>query len=398
MSYARSIGFFFALTLSSVSCIEDSFIASHWKVPIEEQGLPPAHFSAVEAKLTPESCGTCHIDQWNHWKNSLHRNSMTTGVQWQLHGLGEKASESCFACHSPLKESQTLIGLNENWLNEYPSSMESYYPSDTKELGISCASCHVRKHVRYGPPPKNLNSNATTSPHNGYVIKTEFESSMFCKNCHESPGSVNLIEGKKMMETFTEWQSSSYSQKGIQCQNCHMPDRNHLWKGIHDKEMVLSGIEKSLIFTDLGDSIELKASLKSVNIGHRFPSYAVPKIYLNLSLVNRKNKQKPIGEHTIGRLMDINVSKEFYDTRLLPGQTAEIKVIIQKVELKKYKLVKFEAVVDPDELYVRMFTSNLENQATLGHTPRVIKLIEDALVQKKNTNYNLFTLSLPVPD
>lgn len=386
------------LMIGSLTCKKDDFIERHWNHPIEPQGSPPESFTTLEAKLTPESCGTCHIEQFSFWKSSMHRDSASQGLRWQLHGLGEKKSENCFNCHSPLMETRTLIKINEGWLENYPQIMNVYFPSDSSEHGISCATCHVRNHTRYGPTPLNKGIQDKKSVHLGFRVQNEFESSQFCKKCHESKEDADRVSNKKMMETYTEWESSDYKRKGIQCQTCHMPNRNHLWKGIHDKEMVLSGIEKQIFLKAVDDEIEISAELRSTNIGHKFPTYVVPKIYLKLYLQSQKLGKKPIGDYTIGRLMDIHLTKEFYDNRLDPGESVLITAKMSREELKKFESVIFEADVQPDELYERMFSYNLENNESLGHSQDTLNKIQESLLQKQKSKYKLFRLISPISD
>jgi hypothetical protein len=406
-------GFLYILILINLNCLEKSFLEKHWKFPIEEQGESPNGYSDVEVKLTPNDCGSCHPKQFDLWQKSLHRKSISEGLLWQLHGLGEKKSEACFSCHSPLKESNTILRIQEGWVKNYPKAWETYFPSDTKELGLSCATCHVRNHIRYGPPPRDkisqYSSNINTKkgllllPHNGAIFKKEFESSVFCKKCHESDDSVERINGKKMMETFSEWQDSIYSKEGIECQSCHMPNRNHIWAGISDAKMVRSGLKAELMVHNLeiGNSanrkenmIEILATLKSTYIGHKFPTYSVPKVYMNVYLVDKLLRKKRIGELTIGRFVDIHLTQEFYDTRLMPGETAKIALIIRKKELMLYDKILFEVDVDPSEMYIRMFEHNIQDQKVLKHSNSTIKKLEQSLNQKIKSKYNLYSKSL----
>ncbi len=391
--------FFFCLfILCILDCKENDFFAEHWKYPIEEQGQAPSNFSPLESVLVPENCGTCHVGQYQGWKRSLHRDSAKEGLAWQLHGLGESKSEKCFSCHSPLKETSSLLKQKEGWLSNYPRSMALNFPQETTELGISCASCHVRKHVRYGPPQLKPNPDSMSKPHNSFFEESGFEDSRFCKKCHESPEDVTRISGRKMMETFSEWDESSFKARGVTCQNCHMPNREHAWKGIHDKEMVNSGISKSLDIVLKEDTYSIKASFKSVNIGHKFPTYAVPKVYLKLYALGKNGKILQLGDHVIGRLVDIQLTKEFYDTRLSPGEEFSIEVSVNKKDFINFTSVVFEANVEPDEMYIRMFRDNLENAEKLGHSSKVQKQIQLSLTEKEKTRYNLFSLRQAVPD
>src|SRR5262249_26097977 len=53
----------------------ESFVARHWRMPLAPQGTPPARYTALEASLAPESCGTCHPAQLADWRTSTHASS-----------------------------------------------------------------------------------------------------------------------------------------------------------------------------------------------------------------------------------------------------------------------------------------------------------------------------------
>ena len=85
------------------------FLDRYWRRPIAPQGTPPPGFSALEASLAPESCGTCHPAQHADWRTTLHARSMGPGVTGQLTDLRSGDPESarlCLACHAPLAEQQ----------------------------------------------------------------------------------------------------------------------------------------------------------------------------------------------------------------------------------------------------------------------------------------------------
>ena len=77
-----------------------------------------------------------------------------------------------------------------------------------------------------------------------------------------------------------------------------MPQGRHLWKGIHDPDMVRSGlsVEAELTGTTDADGFwawvwntqQLTASLTATNIGagHRLPTYTTPEIHLIMEQLN----------------------------------------------------------------------------------------------------------------
>ncbi len=65
----------------------------------------------------------------------------------------------------------------------------------------------------------------------------DFWKSDFCAVCHQfSPDQA--INGKLLENTVEGWRQSPQAAAGQTCQSCHMPSRRHLWRGIHDPDMV----------------------------------------------------------------------------------------------------------------------------------------------------------------
>ncbi|MCZ8342153.1 MAG: cytochrome c554 and C-prime [Leptospira sp.] len=272
--------------------------------------------------------------------------------------------------------------------------------------GLICASCHVREHTRYGPPPSTITSTKPGSnkpdsdfylnsplPHNGFIPKKEFENSQFCKNCHQSKPTGVLLNGKQLMETYSEWEQSDFAQKKISCQSCHMESRSHTWKGIHDKEFVRNALDVQFSFKKQKSTIEVIGSIESRKIGHSFPTYTIPQIHLELFVI-QNGKKISIKQASIGRLVDSNLTQEYYDTRLKPGEKL---VLISEFPLPNSGelTLGFQVDVDPDELYVRTFEENLIDQKELSSAAR--RSLRSAIREKKSSKYNLFTSLKPVP-
>jgi len=56
-----------------------------------------------------------------------------------------------------------------------------------------------------------------------------------------------------------------------------MPDRAHLWRGIHDPAMVASGLTPRID----ADAEKARFELTNSGVGHAFPTYAVPTVVMS---------------------------------------------------------------------------------------------------------------------
>ena len=104
-----------------------------------------------------------------------------------------------------------------------------------------------------------------------------------------------------------------------------MPDRRHRWRGIHDPEMVKSGVQVSLALDRAryrpGQSLRATVTVASVRVGHYFPTYVTPQVVVRAVLVGPDGSpvDGTIKEGIIGRQVPLDLSREIADTRIPPA-------------------------------------------------------------------------------
>src|SRR5262249_24058689 len=151
------------------------------------------------------------------------------------------------------------------------------------------------------------------------------------------------------------WRASPFACEGVQCQDCHMPDRRHLWRGIHDEAMVRSGLEITLSpeapTLAAGRDFTLTLAVRSARIGHAFPTYVTPRVILRGELIDAAGQLVPGSrqETIIAREVELDLSREFSDTRLAPGQAARLSYTgrADRAEAR----VRLSVIVEPDAFY-----------------------------------------------
>ncbi|TGJ98962.1 cytochrome C554 and C-prime [Leptospira langatensis] len=377
---------FFAVLFFLIACKKEDFYQRHWVFPLESQG-------SLTQEPDPANCGTCHPRQYGSWKATLHSRALGPGFLWQLPKLGKHSSENCFNCHASNPEVKVAWYKRLGWEKVGASVWET----GIKEQGVQCFSCHFRKGKVYGPPRREgansifQNSNA---PHGGFSAQKEFEESTFCKACHQSPETGRRINGKLLMDVYGQWKSSEFSGQKTQCQNCHMPDRDHEWKGISDPEMVRKGIQASLDFFPKGEGAEFIATLKNLGVGHSFPTYSVPKVYLEINARDRNGVSLKRNHSVIGWMLDLELQNEIFDTRLSPGSSTALRVHLSKEEFEQIKDVQFIVRVDPKEYYKRMFEDNWKARDNFRKEAKswVLPYLQKALQEVNSAEYELLHL------
>jgi hypothetical protein len=97
-------------------------------------------------------------------------------------------------------------------------------------------------------------------------------------------------DGKLLENTYNEWRGSRFAREGVQCQDCHMPERRHRWRGIHDADMVRSGLtitaKPGAARYRPGEIAVVTLRVTSTRIGHAFPTYVTPRVVLRGELVD----------------------------------------------------------------------------------------------------------------
>lgn len=305
----------------------EAFLERHWAEPMPPQGAPPAAFSPLEASLNPQACGQCHAEQYAAWRTSLHSKAMGPGLRWQLMLMNQEQGNRCLRCHTPLAEQKALLALEHGWPNAPKQPPPDFVPSDLGHQGLVCAACHVRGHRRFGPPPRG--EAAKEGPHGGFVVAEAFQDSRFCAHCHQFPDNGPRIAGKLLEDTYRQWLAGPYAKEGAgkqTCQSCHMPDRQHRWRGIHDPEMTRRAIEVSLKLQALGDGrYEARANVRNSGAGHHFPTYMVPKVELAFYRRDADGGSVELGRHVIGWNVDTPITRELSDTRIAAGEARDFR-------------------------------------------------------------------------
>lgn len=379
----------------------DNFFKLYWQRPIPLQGAPPASFTVNEASLRPEACGSCHTQQYADWKGSLHSKAMGAGPWGQIIDLTRNSPEEasqCMTCHAPLSEQSPLIaGAGNEEKRVYEKN--PHFDSQLQLKGITCAACHVRQHQRFGPP-KAEGAAATKypvgAPNHGGVQRTPyFEKAEFCKDCHQfDPENTVLVNGKPIQDTYREWKNSIWGQGEAACQDCHMPGRRHLWKGIHDKEWVSGGVRIEAHLkkeaSNGGSPLELTVEVTNAAVGHKFPTYVTPKVFVRAGLLDRAGKilGGTLQEKIIG--WDVRSEngewKEYFDTRILPGES--FRQVFRWRPVPQAKQLRAWVEVHPDHFYhVYFYPAHLKSGDL---SPQGRKLIEQALQESGRTRYILF--------
>jgi len=368
--------------------VSTSLASNYWDMP---QATGSEH-AGLENNMRPEACAQCHQEQFNAWRDSKHAHAYSAGLVGQFPAAGHVAGNECLVCHAPLAE-QLYRDAGDmkstlHTLLKHPEGFSRDADLDAKQTalplrhaGVTCAVCHVRQGQRFGPPRRGSDvvGHLQGDAHGGFVATKDFESSQFCASCHQFPQDY-AINGKPLENTVFEWKHSSFARDGVQCQTCHMPDRKHEFKGIHDKNMVRSGLE-----FELEKEQGLAAlTIRSVHIGHAFPSYVTPKIWVKAEALDEHGKVMQNWQWEIVREVSYDDEwRETQDSRLMPGES---RVFVADKLKNKASSIRFYVDVVPDAFYKDVYQALLSGELQ----PKARELIAKALSDANKNDYRLY--------
>ena len=365
------------------------FLARHWQRPLAAQGAAPEHFSPQEAALDAAACGACHPDQHRDWSASLHARAMGPGVLGQLVDMAPDAHEehqACIRCHAPLAEqaadlSAAIAGRKNDSLHKQ---------------GNTCAACHVREHRRLGPPRRDGSAPKPEDklPHDGWQASAAFGDSRFCASCHQFEADDFALNGKLLENTYAEWQASRHAKEGKTCQSCHMPERRHLWRGVHDAGMVKSGVTIAAAPPRVeGNAVLAGLTLVNSGTGHHFPTYVTPRVVVELFQAGADGR--PLDgtrqEQVIARQVASDLSREIADTRIAPD--AEARLDYRRPRHPRAVRLDYRVRVEPDAFYTDFYRSLLASGAGKGE-----KMIRRALADSLASHFVIYEESQSLQD
>lgn len=221
-------------TVHSAKDLDDSdAAASHAAVMAGNGSGKPYYPSASE-------CKACHPDHYREWSVSPHSYAQMSPVFNAMHATvlsftNSSNGDFCIRCHTP-------IGMNSG----EALFMSNIDRSPTSREGVTCVVCH-RINKSFGKISGRLSiesgalSEAIYGPngisdfgelfgkdidkkfgkgkvHNKVKPFFELVEPTFCGMCHD----VNLLNGFRLEEAFSEFKRSPASKNGVTCNDCHM--------------------------------------------------------------------------------------------------------------------------------------------------------------------------------
>jgi len=355
------------LSFPPSAAVDTATVNGYWTLPVPAQA----------GELSSVSCAACHAAQFSDWSRTRHAMAMGPGVWAQMNDQPE-LSGMCASCHTPLRDQWTDPYLNAD--------------------GVGCSGCHSRASKKFGPPPLPTTIAPLVaqypSPHGPVNTRDFFERADFCAGCHQfAEGRAPKVNGAFLENTLEEWRTSRAAREGKTCQNCHMPDRRHLFRGIHDPDMVRSGVQWGFDVGWVGGRVTSRMTLTNTNTGHAFPTYIVPEVWMRIEVAGPYGVARIVAERLIARKVAFERGqwKELSDTRLDQDESATLEYT-GPLPPGTIAIVG-SVIVRPDAFHVVSLAGHLRDT----RSPASRRSYEGALAEIRNSDYVLFREVRPQP-
>lgn len=324
---------------------------------ITVQGPPPSTLVPAATSLAPEQCARCHAAQFRQWSGSIHARAASPGLLAQIEPVAHASKdfvESCTRCHTPLAEQRRQVDGKDNRL----------FDGELQQQGITCAGCHVRQWQRFGP----MAVATSLLPLPNYPLTTLpiYERSDFCLPCHQLPPALS-VANRPLLNTYKEWLEGPYMARGVQCQHCHMPNREHTFLGVHDAATFRQAMRLDASARRQNDgSVDMRVEVHNVGAGHYLPTTPTPAAWIDTELQDSAGK-RIAGTHKrvrIGRHIEFGSSgwRDIEDTRIPPGGVHTVATGWRDGRMHQAATLRITIEVHPDDYYEGLYRSELQKQ------------------------------------
>ncbi len=313
----------------------------------------PAQASASDAKVeqhgftSSQTCGACHKDIYEGFSRSLHSLSFTNSIFSMAYAkayLATKgaAKETCLKCHAPTvlitKDTDAALPITHEGVTcDFCHSIESVDLSSRNPFKLDVAG------------KKRASMKDAKSPAHSASYAEWFNKSEMCAGCHE----IASVHGVKTATTYSEWKTSEYAAKGVQCQGCHMPKvsgnavdpsvkpastgKVHDHSLSHNVDTMKGALKLHLVKTErsTGDRYIVDINVTNARAGHAVPTGTQPReVILEVTLKDSdgrtESQKKTFGKKiadaegnviTPGGAACVNGKKIVENTSINPGET-----------------------------------------------------------------------------
>lgn len=295
------------------------------------QFIPYQETPAGVTSLKAKDCGVCHVEIYQEWQTSLHAKAYTDPFFTAYHKK-DKGDPTCLVCHTPLEnQSPVILSSASGQYHDLSSRPNPKFDPQLQQEGVTCASCHVKDGVIYGPyRKKDMNS-----PH-PVAYADKFTSKSLCQQCHEVPSKTFSVMSEGICSTGMESDKGIWAARGFVCQDCHMPaitrplmtgypareGKKHLWPGGYSTTQ----LQKVFTFKAHKQKEQLFITITNSGAGHKAPTGDPDRfIILDFTWIDQKGIETKLESIEFKRqIIWQPIMFVWSDNRLEPGASVTI--------------------------------------------------------------------------
>ncbi len=297
---------------------------------IAQQAIPEGLVS-----LKAKDCGVCHSEIYQEWQTSLHAEAFTDPF-FTAYMKKDKGDPTCLVCHTPLlNQSPFILSSASGNYNDLHSITNPNFDPELQQEGVTCAACHIKDGVIYGPYKKRQ----LNAPH-PVAYDDKFLQKSLCRQCHEVPSKDFSLMNEGVCSTGMESNSGLWAARGFICQDCHMPPvnrplmagyparegRKHLWPGGYS----IQQLQKVFSFKASKEKDQLTIRITNSGAGHKAPTGDPDRfITMDFFWTDNNNQQTLLDSIEFKRqIVWQPVMFVLSDNRLAPGENTELTMTI----------------------------------------------------------------------
>ncbi len=286
--------------------------------------------------LKAKDCGICHNEIYQEWQSSLHSKAYTDPF-FTAYIKKDKGDPTCLVCHTPLlNQSPVILSTASGHYNDLEVDKNEHFDASLQQEGVTCAACHVRNGVIYGPYKKEQ----INAPH-PVVYDKKFLSKSLCKQCHEVPSKDFSLMNEGVCSTGMESDSGIWAARGYICQDCHMPGverplvpgypkrlgKKHLWPGAYSNHQ----LQKAFSFRAQQNKNSLTITISNSGAGHKVPTgdtdrFIVMDFFWQETGSNNQIEKKIYSIEFKRQVVWQPIMFVLSDNRLAPGESKKIDI------------------------------------------------------------------------
>jgi hypothetical protein len=266
--------------------------SARWRRRARRRRISPPQ----EAALDPAACGACHAQQYEDWRTAWHAKAMGPGVLGQLLDMAPRRATNTRTASAATRRSPSRPTASSR---PSPARLKTGLACRTRP-GLRRLPCARAPPLRPAAPRRlRARSRKRSCRTTAGRRAPPFPIRASAPAATSSRPDGFALNGKLLENTYEEWQASPAAREGKACQSCHMPDRRHLWRGVHDRETVKGGvtIAASPPRVEAG-AVLAGLTLRNSGTGHHFPTYVTPRVVAEIFQAGADGKAA--GRHAAG--------------------------------------------------------------------------------------------------